>query len=271
MAIYTISVNSNTGTNTFYTSNYLGVISDDTSYCYATASNQLLEVGMTDIAAGATVTAVRIYFLANYNGAGGQAVYMAPRIGGSLKSESMKLLSHAWVYYNAIWYGSWTGTQVNAMSVRLRSFGIAPPEDLTIIDHIYVEVTYTIAPLPPTSVNTSETPCYDGTSVINWTKAGGATKYRIYESTTSGGSYVAIGSELGDVATGPTDYEDDPPKTRYYKVKAGNVAGWSALSTTYATVFFYGFTMPINGSSDYRYINFTHINKIGAWNGVEMP
>ncbi len=100
--------------------------------------------------------------------------------------------------------------------------------------YVYEHATINVAPLPPTNVAPTEYPCYDGTTIITWTKSSGATKYQLYEATTPGGTYTAIGSVLGDVSI--TSVSKSSEQTRYYRVIAGRDNAWSELSTNSASV-----------------------------------
>jgi autotransporter-associated beta strand protein len=63
----------------------------------------------------------------------------------------------------------------------------------------------------------------DGTAMLNWTAASGATSYTVLRSQTSGSGYAPIAT--GVTATNYTDTGLDPGATYYYKIASDNVAG----------------------------------------------
>ncbi|QEE16958.1 hypothetical protein DSAG12_02789 [Promethearchaeum syntrophicum] len=164
-------------------------------------------------------------------------VSMYPKISDAYLSGYTTDVTTSWVTYSHTWYGTWTKTAIDGMSFKLNSI-VRPYLDALCVDQIYCVVTYASSlpdpPASPTNVNTNENPCYDGTASITWTKSPGATKYQLYEATSSGGTYSPIGSELGDVSS--TTVSKTSEQTRFYKVTAGNTAGWSGYSSSYAEI-----------------------------------
>lgn len=226
--------------------------------------------GYGDMVAGTVYEITSIVFSSYAKKAYNGTLRLTPKINGSyLSSQTLSLtINYAW--YHKTWNGSWTKADINTLQCRYR--GNTPDLSSVKLDTVYVTLTYTInpppIPSPPTNVNTNESPCTDGQSTITWTKSGGATKYRIFECTTSTGTYYAIGSELGDVASGPTDVETIS-QTLYYRVKAGSGGGWSGFSQVYATVVFdLSYNKVINGVSSYSKINDVNDTDIEAWNDV---
>jgi len=259
-------IDNNTGTNTWNDYDYTKFYTNNSIVGWAYGSGLYAEFGFVDaLPTGAICTQIITHMYA-WSNLGGNGIYVTNRINGGLLSEQMHLLNTYETLETTIKNGSWSKTDMDTMTVRLRSAAVAG--EYVYVDYVYCVLTYTLPPAAPTSVDTSESPCEDGQSTITWTKSSGATKYRIYEDAASGGSYHAIGSELGDVSSGPTDVET-VAQTLYYKVKAGNVAGWSALSATYATVvFIFGYDKVINGVSGLDAINGVAKGDITAWNGV---
>jgi len=266
-----------TTVNAYYSSVYSSsgwdnatkVSSNDSNFMSTNSSPSTAIYNITNtVPTGETVTSITYYVDAKdagYGGGGG-AIQVSLYIGGSWYTKSSRSLSTSETRYSWTWTGSWSKTETDAQ--RFKIVGTYSGTWIAQVDYFYCVQTYTTPPSAPTNVNTNESPCYDGQSTITWTKASGATKYRIYESTSSGGTYSAIGSELGDVSSGPTDTET-VAKTLYYKVKAGNAGGWSALSSTYATVIFrFNYDKAINGISDYTEINGIAAYNITAWNGI---
>lgn len=116
----------------------------------------------------------------------------------------------------------------------------------------YVEITYTTttACVAPTSVSVdNETPDISTTVTLSWSGATGGTNntitgYKIYRSTTSGGTYTELTTNTRDVTTSESSgsFNVTSPDTYgnsyYYKVKTiGSVSGYdSDLSTAYAGV-----------------------------------
>jgi len=184
---------------------------------------------------GGTTTSITFYVRAEEGALADATITVSLYINSTYYAKSVTALTTTETEYSYTWNGSWTVAQTNAMQLRI--VGTFSSKAVAYVDYIHCTQTYTGPPWFPTSVSTSETPCYDGISTITWTKSDDATKYRVYECTTYDGTYSAIGSELGDVAEGPTDTETTSV-TMYYKVKAGNTYGWSDLSDTYATVVF---------------------------------
>jgi fibronectin type 3 domain-containing protein len=62
---------------------------------------------------------------------------------------------------------------------------------------------------------------------LGWTSIGDATSYQLFRSTAAGGPYTQIYNGSNN---GYTDSTLEISKTYYYKVKATNLAGSSALS-----------------------------------------
>jgi hypothetical protein len=241
---------------------------DDSSYASSSDVLSTVVYNMMDTApVGQTITSIRFYVKAKKIGAGAgfAKITISLLIGGSTYAKSATTLSTTETLYSYDWSGSWSKAQCDAMQFKI--VGEISGTWGNYVNYIYSVQTYTPIPAAPTNVSTSESPCYDNQSVITWTKATDATKYQIYECTTVGGTYVVCGGELGDVAEGPTGIETTRI-TMYYKVKAGNVTGWSALSVTYATVIFV-FGKTINEKSHFAAINNKSVAGITAWNGVE--
>ena len=91
----------------------------------------------------------------------------------------------------------------------------------------YVTQKYSIgaAPAAPTGVNATAA---SGSVTLGWNAVSGATSYRVYRSTTSGGSYSLVGSPAG------TSYADNGltnGTTYYYVVRAHNGSVESANSS----------------------------------------
>ncbi len=197
--------------------------------------NTDVEHGFQDMPSD-TVSVSSITFYIHAKRIGTCGLGWSPKVAGSYLSSHAATLTTDYVTYSHTWTGSWSKSDIDGMSFKLNviaMFGL----EIIYVDQIYCEVTYStpiIPPAAPTSVATNENPCYDGTTMITWTKSSGATKYYLYEATTSGGIYAIIGSELGDVAS--TSVSKPSVQTRYYKVRAGNDGGWSSLSESYATV-----------------------------------
>jgi hypothetical protein len=182
----------------------------------------------------ATSLSYKIYAKKGGYGAVGAYITVSLYINGAYYAKGKTTLSTTEQIHTYTWTGSWTEAQVDAM--RIRVVASSSGDWFALVDYLYCIQTYSVPspPSAPTAVHTDETPCYDGTSDVDWTKPADATKYQLYECTTSGGTYYSIGSELGDVAT--TTISKTSEQTKYYKVKAGNDVGWSGLSTTYATI-----------------------------------
>lgn len=90
-------------------------------------------------------------------------------------------------------------------------------------------VYFITVPSPPTNVTATN----EGSSAaphikISWASASSATSYRVYRSSSSGGSYSQIGQETPNTYI----YDDNPSSGHnYYKVKAVNSAGESNYSS----------------------------------------
>ncbi|QEE16957.1 hypothetical protein DSAG12_02788 [Promethearchaeum syntrophicum] len=134
------------------------------------------------------------------------------------------------LYMDTVTYTSDTGLSIGTYNIHAKftsTYG-------DVFEDATLQITNNPPPAPD-NVNTYENPCYDGTASITWDKSLGATKYQLYEATSSGGAYSAIGPELGDV--GSTTVSKTSEQTRFYKVKAGEVSGaWSSLSSSYAEI-----------------------------------
>lgn len=144
---------------------------------------------------------------------------------------------------------AWAWADIDALQigVSLRKVDKASPR----CTQVYVEVDYTPIPDPPTNVQATNGAHTDKV-VVTWIKSTGATKYEVFRDD------VGLG-ELGDVATYDDNGAGAPTitpgaaaasdglyvdkvalslsgqsanngTTHTYKVKAGNVAGWSGYS-----------------------------------------
>jgi uncharacterized repeat protein (TIGR02543 family) len=87
----------------------------------------------------------------------------------------------------------------------------------------------------PTGVKASRTPRSSAYVTVNWNTVSGATKYKIYYSSSASGTY-----KYADEATSsPYDTYLLSTVTNYVKVSAVTSAGESALSSTYGTALGY--------------------------------
>jgi len=95
-------------------------------------------------------------------------------------------------------------------------------------------ISATTPPSAPTSI--SATVNTDGDIVISWPSVSNATKYYIYRSTTSSGTYTKIDSSTTISTTNSyTDKTANSGTTYYYKVSASN-SGGEGLKSNYAEV-----------------------------------
>lgn len=91
-------------------------------------------------------------------------------------------------------------------------------------------------PVPPWALNCNLNPPYYSYNEVNVWHSSGATSYQVFRGASSGGSYSYVGNAT-DVSTWVNifyDYDVDTFEVYYYKAKACNSSGCSALSTAYA-------------------------------------
>lgn len=157
----------------------------------------------------------------------------------------------------ALSYAVWRGTALNGTgAVELASGLTATTYDDTTTDdeavyYYFLKATHTagtsgfsgvatgwrIAATPAVPTGVAATDALTSVITISWTAAARAVSYSVWRATTAGGTYTEIASGV----TG-TSYNDTTQigVTRYYKVKAENYTGVSALSdydSGYANVY----------------------------------
>ena len=83
------------------------------------------------------------------------------------------------------------------------------------------------APIPPTGVSASDG-TYSDRVLVSWNSSSGATSYKVYRATSSGGSKTLVQTTTG---TSYSDYSVSQGTTYYYFVTACNSTGCSAYSS----------------------------------------
>lgn len=157
MATITIYPNSNVYTNTFEICSYNRI--DETggydniyNYCHLIPDGgvgEMFENGYGSVPTYAVVTSLKFYMCFIGGSSGVASVAIAPRISGSLQSEQTYSIPTPYqMYYpDKTWNGSWTKSQIDGMSFRMRVTSLGGNYYTKVYcEYIRCVVTYTLNP-----------------------------------------------------------------------------------------------------------------------------
>ena len=95
----------------------------------------------------------------------------------------------------------------------------------------------TVLPQAPTLLTPANEATVSGTSItFGWDKVSGATEYWLQMSTNSSFSSLITDKNLGDYTSATTGELPNNWTTYYWRVKAGNIAGWGNYSTIWTVI-----------------------------------
>ncbi|WP_243075511.1 family 43 glycosylhydrolase [Microbacterium sp. SS28] len=180
------------------------------------------------------------YYMCRINKLGENRVELSKKIAGTstvvVQSFSMTPVINTWYTIRMTLQGSTIRCYVNDLRIgEMTDSALASGKagyrtnwDADAFDD------FTVAPLPATTIAAPEGPAVSATTSettmnVSWNPVPGAEKYRVYRSTTAGGSYINVSAGAG---TSFTDAGLTPGTTYHYKVSADQGGLESAQSAS---------------------------------------